>query len=71
MEAFAVEGLPEVRAGDDLAALIAERVDPTAGDVVARPHLRQSLDGEGLHIRRLRPPGKSAAVPATPDGPPH
>jgi len=34
MEAFAVEGLPEVRAGDDLAALIAERVDPTAGDVV-------------------------------------
>ena len=34
MEAFAVEGLPEVRAGDDVAALIAERVDPTAGNVV-------------------------------------
>ena len=34
MEAFAVEGLPEVRAGDDVAALIAERVDPMAGNVV-------------------------------------
>jgi coenzyme F420-0:L-glutamate ligase/coenzyme F420-1:gamma-L-glutamate ligase len=34
MEAFAVEGLPEVRPGDDLAGLIAERVDLRPDDVV-------------------------------------
>jgi coenzyme F420-0:L-glutamate ligase/coenzyme F420-1:gamma-L-glutamate ligase len=34
MEAFAVEGLPEVRAGDDLAALVEERVDLEDGDVL-------------------------------------
>ena len=34
MEAFAVEGLPEIREGDDLAALVAERVDLREGDVV-------------------------------------
>ncbi len=34
MEVFAVEGLPEVRPGDDLAAMIDERVDLRPGDVV-------------------------------------
>ncbi len=34
MEAFAVEGVPEVREGDDLAALIAERVALEDGDVL-------------------------------------
>ncbi len=34
MEAFAVEGLPEVAPGDDLATLIAERVALADGDVV-------------------------------------
>ncbi|SFS13091.1 coenzyme F420-0 gamma-glutamyl ligase [Halomicrobium zhouii] len=34
MELFAVEGLPEVRPGDDLAALIGERVDLRPDDVV-------------------------------------
>lgn len=34
MEAFAVEGLPEIRAGDDLAALIEERVEFESGDVL-------------------------------------
>jgi len=34
MEAFAVEGMPEVREGDDLAALVDERVDPRDGDVL-------------------------------------
>jgi coenzyme F420-0:L-glutamate ligase/coenzyme F420-1:gamma-L-glutamate ligase len=34
MEAFAVEGLPEIRAGDDLAALLEERVDLRDGDVL-------------------------------------
>jgi coenzyme F420-0:L-glutamate ligase/coenzyme F420-1:gamma-L-glutamate ligase len=34
MEAFAVEGLPEIRAGDDLATLIDERVDFEDGDVL-------------------------------------
>ena len=34
MEAFAVEGLPEIREGDDLAALLEERVDLREGDVL-------------------------------------
>jgi len=34
MEVFAVEGLPEVRPGDDLAALIGEQVDLRPDDVV-------------------------------------
>lgn len=34
MHAFAVDGLPEIDAGDDLAALVAERADLTDGDVV-------------------------------------
>ena len=34
MEVFAVDGLPEVRQGDDLAALIDERVDLQDGDVL-------------------------------------
>jgi coenzyme F420-0:L-glutamate ligase/coenzyme F420-1:gamma-L-glutamate ligase len=35
MEAFSVPGLPEVRPGDDLAALIDERAELRDGDVVA------------------------------------
>jgi len=34
MHTFAVSGLPEVDAGDDLAALVSERADLTDGDVV-------------------------------------
>jgi len=34
MHTFAVEGLPEVEPGDDLAALVSERVDLADGDVV-------------------------------------
>ncbi len=34
METFAIEGLPEIRAGDDLAELIASRVEFEAGDIL-------------------------------------
>ena len=34
METFAVEGLPEIRAGDDLAELVAARTELGAGDVL-------------------------------------
>jgi coenzyme F420-0:L-glutamate ligase/coenzyme F420-1:gamma-L-glutamate ligase len=34
MEVFAVEGLPEIRAGDDLAGLLEARVDVADGDVL-------------------------------------
>ncbi|WP_436935804.1 coenzyme F420-0:L-glutamate ligase [Halovenus marina] len=34
MQVFAVDGLPEIRAGDDIARLIADQVDLEAGDVV-------------------------------------
>mgnify|MGYP005849640569 FL=1 len=34
METFAVTGLPEIRAGDDLAALVDDRVEFEAGDVL-------------------------------------
>lgn len=35
ISAFAVDGIPEVRPGDDVAALIAERVELGDGDIVA------------------------------------
>ena len=38
MELFGVEGLPEVRPGDDLAALTAERADLQEGDVLCVSH---------------------------------
>jgi len=38
MELFAVEGLPEVRPGDDVGELIAERVDLREDDVVCVSH---------------------------------
>jgi coenzyme F420-0:L-glutamate ligase / coenzyme F420-1:gamma-L-glutamate ligase len=38
LTAAAVPGLPEVRAGDDLAALVAARADLRAGDVVVVAH---------------------------------
>jgi len=38
MELFAVEGLPEIRPGDDLGAMVAERVDLREGDVVCVSH---------------------------------
>ncbi|MGE5691097.1 MAG: coenzyme F420-0:L-glutamate ligase [Pseudomonadota bacterium] len=34
LEVFPVEGMPEVRAGDDLAALVADRVELADGDVL-------------------------------------
>jgi coenzyme F420-0:L-glutamate ligase/coenzyme F420-1:gamma-L-glutamate ligase len=38
MELFAVAGLPEIRAGDDLGAMIADRVDLRDGDVLCVSH---------------------------------
>jgi len=38
MQLFAVEGLPEVEAGDDLGTMIAERADLRDGDVVCVSH---------------------------------
>ncbi|MFC7141313.1 coenzyme F420-0:L-glutamate ligase [Halosimplex aquaticum] len=38
MELFAVEGIPEVRPGDDVGELIAERADLREGDVVCVSH---------------------------------
>jgi coenzyme F420-0:L-glutamate ligase/coenzyme F420-1:gamma-L-glutamate ligase len=38
MQLFALEGLPEIQAGDDLGAMIAERADLREGDVVCVSH---------------------------------
>ncbi|PSQ41248.1 coenzyme F420-0:L-glutamate ligase [Halobacteriales archaeon QS_9_68_42] len=44
MEAFAVEGLPEVRAGDDLGGLVTDRIDLREDDVLSKdPRFAQAV----------------------------
>jgi coenzyme F420-0:L-glutamate ligase/coenzyme F420-1:gamma-L-glutamate ligase len=51
IEAFAVEGLPEIHAGDDLAALLSAAVELRSGDVLVLAHKAVSK-AEGA-VRRL------------------
>jgi coenzyme F420-0:L-glutamate ligase/coenzyme F420-1:gamma-L-glutamate ligase len=51
MEVFAVDGLPEIREGDDLAALVRERVDLEPGDVVcAASTVVSKAEGRGADL---------------------
>jgi len=56
MELFAVEGLPEVRPGDDVGELVAERVDLRDGDVVCISHTVVSkAEGRGVDLAEFDP----------------
>ncbi len=60
MEVFAVEGLPEVRPGDDLAAMIAERVDLRSDDVVCvASTVVSKAEGRAADLAEF-PPGERA-----------
>ncbi|PSQ32622.1 coenzyme F420-0:L-glutamate ligase, partial [Halobacteriales archaeon QS_9_70_65] len=63
MEVSAVEGLPEVRAGDDLAALVAERVDPADGDVVCvASTVVSKAEGRKADLEEFAPGDRARAV---------
>jgi coenzyme F420-0:L-glutamate ligase/coenzyme F420-1:gamma-L-glutamate ligase len=54
IEIFPVEGLPEIREGDDLAAMIAERVDLRDGDVlVVAQKAVSKAEGRVVHLATI------------------
>ncbi|WP_436925837.1 coenzyme F420-0:L-glutamate ligase [Halosimplex amylolyticum] len=56
MELFAVEGIPEVRPGDDVGDLIAERADLREGDVVCVSHsIVSKAEGRQADLREFDP----------------
>jgi len=56
LEAWGVTGLPEVRAGDDLAAMIAERTELRDGDVlVVAQKVISKAEGRLRDLRSVRP----------------
>jgi coenzyme F420-0:L-glutamate ligase/coenzyme F420-1:gamma-L-glutamate ligase len=53
---FGVEGMPEIVAGDDLAALIAERAELENGDVVVVAHkVVSKAEGRVVHMDNIEP----------------
>jgi coenzyme F420-0:L-glutamate ligase/coenzyme F420-1:gamma-L-glutamate ligase len=64
-EALAIEGLPEVAAGDDLAGLIAERVAPVSGDVLVLAHkVVSKAEGRVRRLADVSPTPRAAELAA-------
>jgi coenzyme F420-0:L-glutamate ligase / coenzyme F420-1:gamma-L-glutamate ligase len=60
IEIHPVEGLPEIRAGDDLAALIGERVELRAGDVlVVAQKAVSKAEGRVVRLDELEPSARA------------
>jgi coenzyme F420-0:L-glutamate ligase/coenzyme F420-1:gamma-L-glutamate ligase len=56
IEIRTVEGLPEIRVGDDLAALLAERAEVQDGDVLVVAHKAVSkAEGRVVHLSEVEP----------------
>lgn len=65
METFAVAGLPEIRAGDDLAALVGERVDFEEGDVLCvASTVVSKAEGRKSDLSAFPPTGRAEAIAA-------
>ncbi|QLH76178.1 coenzyme F420-0:L-glutamate ligase [Halosimplex rubrum] len=63
MELFAVDGLPEVRPGDDVGELVAERVDLREGDVVCVSHsIVSKAEGRGADLDEFDPDPRARAI---------
>lgn len=63
MEVFVVDGLPEIREGDDLAAQIAERVDLIDGDVVCvASTVVSKAEGRKADLEEFSPGARAAAI---------
>jgi coenzyme F420-0:L-glutamate ligase/coenzyme F420-1:gamma-L-glutamate ligase len=61
-----VPGIPEVRAGDDLAAVIAERLAPVSGDVlVVAQKVVSKSEGRILDLRGVEPGERARAYART------
>jgi coenzyme F420-0:L-glutamate ligase/coenzyme F420-1:gamma-L-glutamate ligase len=65
VEAHAVAGLPEIQVGDDLAALVAERAELRAGDVLVLAHKVVSKAEGALRALAAVVPGERARALAT------
>jgi coenzyme F420-0:L-glutamate ligase / coenzyme F420-1:gamma-L-glutamate ligase len=63
MEILPVEGLPEIREGDDLAALIAEAVELRAGDVVCiAQKVVSKAEGQVVRLADVEPSDEARAL---------
>ncbi len=63
LRVIAVEGLPEIRAGDDLAALIAERAAPEDGDaVVIAQKAVSKAEGRVVSLDGVEPSARARAL---------
>jgi coenzyme F420-0:L-glutamate ligase/coenzyme F420-1:gamma-L-glutamate ligase len=65
LTATAVPGLPEVREGDDLAALIAARAEPRSGDVLVVAHkVVSKAEGRVVRLADVTPGAQAVALAA-------
>ncbi len=63
-----VEGLPEIREGDDLAALIAERADLEDGDVlVVAQKVVSKAEGRVVRLADVEPSEEATSLAADSD----
>jgi coenzyme F420-0:L-glutamate ligase / coenzyme F420-1:gamma-L-glutamate ligase len=63
LELHALPGLPEIRPGDDLAALVAAAADLQAGDVVAIAHkVVSKAEGRIVHLDDVTPGERARAL---------
>jgi coenzyme F420-0:L-glutamate ligase/coenzyme F420-1:gamma-L-glutamate ligase len=65
LEVVALPGLPEIRPGDDLAALIADRIDLRAGDVLAIAHkVVSKAEGRIVRLADVTPGARARSLAA-------
>jgi coenzyme F420-0:L-glutamate ligase/coenzyme F420-1:gamma-L-glutamate ligase len=68
LEVVALQGLPEIRPGDDLAALIAASTDLRAGDVIAIAHkVVSKAEGRIVRLADVTPGERALALAAEHD----
>jgi coenzyme F420-0:L-glutamate ligase/coenzyme F420-1:gamma-L-glutamate ligase len=68
LEVVALQGLPEIRPGDDLAALIAEAADLRAGDVIAIAHkVVSKAEGRLVRLADVTPGERALTLAAEHD----
>lgn len=66
MEAFAIDGLPEIRSGDDLSALVGDRIEFEAGDVLCLASTVVSkAEGRKADLSEFPPSERAEAIAET------
>ena len=70
VEILPVEGIPEVREGDDVAALVAERIQLEDGDVVVVAHnVVSKSEGRVVRLDELEPSAEAVELAGAEDDP--